>query len=747
MNILLVTSAAPKLSPFSTEEKRPPLGIGFLISVLRNAGHKVFFIDNYLKPSDFLENGYLILNNIDYIGTYANTICYSETLQMLFKIQELRKNKKWAGKIIIGGPHTTVALETIPDFVDYIVQGEGEKAILEILEGKVGRVVRPERIKELDILPIPAWDYFVSLPYDDSVQWFNDRPVFSMNASRGCPFSCAFCSVCSVWGKQYTYFSAERIVSDIKYLSKKYGAKAIYFREDNFTLNRKRVVDFCETLLSKGIKIKWICETRVDTIDYDLIKLMYRAGCKAYYLGIESANQRLLDFIKKGITVEQVEKVFKWCRQIGMSTAASFVVGIPTETEEERVQTVYFAKKIRPTNVWFNVFVGVPRSELYDYVLKNELYEYIDNRGLVYLKGHDSLVDQFYGGDKFKKVPRENIEKAKKFFSLGGEPQKDKAPKISVIMSTYNKERFIREAIDSILNQTLSGFEFIIVNDGSVDKTAEILQGYTDPRIKVVNNEKNLGLTKSLNIGLKLAKGGYIARMDVDDISLPQRFQIQADFLDKNLNVGLLGTSVIQIDEEGKVITEISMITESVKLKEELYLRNLFCHGSIMMRRECIEKVRGYREEFRYAQDYDLYLRIIEYTEVANLGDFLYKWRITTDCVSIANKPEQDKYVALARQSVKNRRNGKKEILLEIGQEKGTGSRQSQRALAWYYYNWARALCGQNRMQESRGMLIKALRIYPLYLGTWFFYFVTFLPFSWLKRIRLIVYNMQKLYF
>ena len=141
--ILLTTSAAPSQSPFSTSEKRPPLGIGYLISVLRNAGHEVFFIDTYLSPSQFLETDYLQRNRIDFVGIYANTICFRDTLRMVFKLDYLRHSKEWKGKIIVGGPHTAVAPETIPFFVDFVVQGEGERAILDIVEGKINtRMVR-----------------------------------------------------------------------------------------------------------------------------------------------------------------------------------------------------------------------------------------------------------------------------------------------------------------------------------------------------------------------------------------------------------------------------------------------------------------------------------------------------------------------------------------------------------------------------------------------------------------------------
>ncbi|MBW1991275.1 MAG: cobalamin-dependent protein, partial [Deltaproteobacteria bacterium] len=105
MNVLLTTSAAPEQSPFSTTEKRPPLGVGFLISVLRDAGHRVFFLDNYLKPSHFLDTDYLQRHDIDFVGIYANTICFRDTRRMLYRLEFLRQTGRWQGKIMVGGPH------------------------------------------------------------------------------------------------------------------------------------------------------------------------------------------------------------------------------------------------------------------------------------------------------------------------------------------------------------------------------------------------------------------------------------------------------------------------------------------------------------------------------------------------------------------------------------------------------------------------------------------------------------------
>jgi len=405
MNILLTTSAAPKKSPFFTGEKRPPLGVGSLISLTRKKRYKVFFIDNYLKPSNFIEKGFLQKNKIKLVGIYANTICYQDTLRMFRKIENLRKKNLWKGKIAVGGPHTSVALNTIPKFVDYVVQGEGEKAIIKIVSGKVKkRIIKEKRVKNLDSLPFQPWDIFSKLPYDYTCPWMDIKPVFTMNTSRGCPFNCAFCSVGSIWGRGYTFFSADRIIAEIKHLIKNYGAKGIYFREDNFTLNLKRVENFCKKLIKKNINIHWACETRVNTLTEKLVKLMSRAGCRAFYLGVESGSQKLLDRLNKNITVKQIENAISLSKKYNIRSYCSLIVGTPGETFEEYLATKKLMDKLKPYKYTFNVFVGIPHSPLYKHILKNRLYEYKDGVGLLYLPGFDVKVKFFYGIDSKKLV-------------------------------------------------------------------------------------------------------------------------------------------------------------------------------------------------------------------------------------------------------------------------------------------------------------------------------------------------------
>lgn len=644
--VLLTTSAAPAQSPFSTKEKRPPLGIGFLISILRNAGHEVLFIDNYLQPSEFLETGYLQQNGIDFVGIYSNTICFRDTLRMLHAIEDLRRTHRWQGKIAVGGPHAAVAPQTIPDFVDYVVQGEGEHAIKDIVEGRVNeRLVRYPRIENLDELPMPAWDCFVDLPYNWNVDFFDGGPVFTMNTSRGCPFRCTFCSVGSVWGKRYTCFSADRIVSDIEYLIQNHGAKGIYFREDNFTLDERRLRRFCRLVIEKGIRIPWVCESRVSTLTRELVHLMAQAGLKGLYFGVESGSQRMLDFMQKGISIEQVENAFRWCPEFDVKTAASVVVGIPGETQEDLAATERLLQRISPTVTWPNVFVGIPDSRLYRFVLENRAYEYVDDRGLAYLPGHNGRVRQYYGRAWNARIPDE-------------EDSKDytRVPKVSVLMAVRNGGPFLRQALQSIYNQTYRDFEVVIVDDASSDETAGILLEMKDARTFIYRNAENQGLTKSLNRGLRLCRGEYVARMDADDVSHLGRLDRQIRFLERHPDIALVGSSYYRIDAEGIVTAHIEVPTEDDQIREMMRRKCAFGHGTVMARRSVLVECGGYDERFACAQDYDLWLRISEKHKLVNLAEPLYGWRSTPQCISNARAQEQKRYKELALREARSRR-------------------------------------------------------------------------------------------
>ena len=229
--------------------------------------------------------------------------------------------------------------------------------------------------------------------------------------------------------------------------------------------------------------------------------------------------------------------------------------------------------------------------------------------------------------------------------------EKNGKPKVSVIMSVYNGEKYLREAIESILNQTFTDFEFIIVNDGSTDNSLEIIQSYNDERIRIINNEKNIGLTKSLNKALKQAKGEYIARQDADDISLPNRFEEQMGYFEEHQEVVLLGTTVYLIDENGKIVGKrIVLAKPTIK---DIFKENHFNHGSVMFKKEIVNQLGGYNELIRYSQDYELWLRIAKSYEVRNLTQLLYKLRSHDENIRLTNWEESTLYNSLVLRSVR----------------------------------------------------------------------------------------------
>jgi len=209
-------------------------------------------------------------------------------------------------------------------------------------------------------------------------------------------------------------------------------------------------------------------------------------------------------------------------------------------------------------------------------------------------------------------------------------------PKVSVLMPVYNTaEEFLREAIESILNQTFTDFEFIIINDGSTNNAKETILSYEDKRISYVENEQNIGLIKTLNKGLSLAQGEFIARMDSDDISLPKRFEKQVEFFEKNPEIGILGTWFKYIPSN----RVIEPFTDSKKIKECLLVNsNTIGHPTVMIRKSVIDEFSiKYDENAIYVEDYALWLSLIDKVNFANLDEVLLEYRVLKDGICGTN--------------------------------------------------------------------------------------------------------------
>lgn len=207
------------------------------------------------------------------------------------------------------------------------------------------------------------------------------------------------------------------------------------------------------------------------------------------------------------------------------------------------------------------------------------------------------------------------------------------SPKVSVVMSTFNAGKYLRNAIDSILNQTFKNFEFIVINDGSTDQSEQILATHKDKRIKIIKNEKNIGLSKSLNIGIKQSRAKFIARMDSDDISLPERLSKQINFMNRHPEISVLGSAYYEMDERGHIKTLYQVFIEDAQIKRILSFNTIMAyipHPTVMFLKDALLDVGLYNEGLKTTQDKDLFIRLAaKGYKFANLSEPLLKKRPT----------------------------------------------------------------------------------------------------------------------
>jgi glycosyltransferase involved in cell wall biosynthesis len=215
-----------------------------------------------------------------------------------------------------------------------------------------------------------------------------------------------------------------------------------------------------------------------------------------------------------------------------------------------------------------------------------------------------------------------------------------KAPAVSVLMAVFNGAPWVEDAIGSVLEQTLEDLELIVIDDGSTDATPEILGRVRDPRLRVERRPPG-GLTRSLNVALGFARSALIARLDADDLALPERLERQRAFLAANAEVGLLGTGAREVDEAGRTAREIRPPADDRAIRRALIRRNPFVHSSVMMRRSVLERVGGYDEALPVAQDYDLWMRMSRLTRLANLPEPLVVRRLLPGRVSAVRDDER----------------------------------------------------------------------------------------------------------
>ena len=282
--------------------------------------------------------------------------------------------------VIVGGTHPTVMPDEVimSPYYDYVIRGEGEFSFLELANGidpaKVNGVTykagegriqnNPERdfIQNIDTLSLPGRDLYIN-PSSN----FDYGYVLT---ARGCPFECTFCASKKIWKQTVRYRSPESIFTELQGVHEKYGTCFFYFIDDTFTLNKARAKKICSLIIENNLKIEWICDTRVDTLDFELLKLMKKSGCIRVKLGIESGSDRILKSIKKKITKQQIQNVIAMIKKVGIEITAYIMIGFPDETNEDVKETLKFAELIDAAYYSISILAPYPGTEIYEQAQK-----------------------------------------------------------------------------------------------------------------------------------------------------------------------------------------------------------------------------------------------------------------------------------------------------------------------------------------------------------------------------------------
>ena len=356
MKIMLVS---PTTSEHLNQMSRPPLGLGYIAAVLENNKHQVKIIDMNIKKYDLINEINIFNPNI--IGVQ----CITDTRFEVFEICREIKTVFPEILLVSGGPHVTFTAEdtlrNIP-WIDVIVRGEGEWTMNEIADGKNLSEIKGISYKkgdeirhninrtpaDLDDLPFPTFHLF---DLDDYNLRIGSEKAINIFTSRGCPNKCVYCSASEMWGDFTRCRDPKSVLDEIRMLKDSFGYSAFRIEDDTFTLKRKHAKEILEKIIDEDLNIRFTCKARINTLDKDLIELIFEAGGVEIQPGIESGVQRVLDEIKKRITLEQVTQVMDWCNEVGISVRAWFMAGLPTETKEEVIETIKFIKNMKKKNM------------------------------------------------------------------------------------------------------------------------------------------------------------------------------------------------------------------------------------------------------------------------------------------------------------------------------------------------------------------------------------------------------------
>ena len=368
----------------------PSLGMGYMAAVLEQHAIDVSVIDANALDYDYDDIGKEILKeNPDIVSISALT----PTIGVALDSADVIKQVKPDTIVVLGGYHPTFEYAHVlgEESVDVVIRGEGEYTMLDLVQTIAGDgdlinvqglafhdevsgdlVVTPDRpvIEDLDELPFPAFHLFPMEKYRILNITTN---VATIITTRGCPMQCSFCSSAALHGKKLRRRSVKNVVDEIEMRLLEENIDTIGFMDDTFTLNKKFVYEFCEEIQRRNLKFWWGCTSRVDTLDEDLLQTMKDAGCMTLFIGVESADQQMLDKMGKNITVSKTVSSFNLIRKVGIRSIASCVIGMPDDTKKSIKQTIAFVNSLNPNYALFSLATPYPGTRFYEETFKKNL--------------------------------------------------------------------------------------------------------------------------------------------------------------------------------------------------------------------------------------------------------------------------------------------------------------------------------------------------------------------------------------
>ena len=368
----------------------PPLGYLYLAAHLEIDGHKITIIDGEVERLNEQQTIARILeNDPEFVGIGATTPEFIDNSNILRRIKELAPHVI----TITGGSHpSSLPEETMLEnpHIDYLVRREGEQTLLELINtlegggsikyiagltyresGSIMHNKEREPIQNLDEMPFPARHLIDNSKYLHPAPKKGLVPVTTMLSSRGCPYQCIFCYRSKDRSKM-RFRDPIKVADEIEEVTTKYNIQFIIFNDDTMTLRRNNVMRLCNEIIKRGLDIQWYCLARADTLDRELIIKMKEAGLANISMGVESGNQKILDLIKKGTTIEQYQAAYKLATELNVETRGSFMIGHPYDTRETIRDTINLAKSLDLTKAFFNITTPYPGSVLYDMALQGD---------------------------------------------------------------------------------------------------------------------------------------------------------------------------------------------------------------------------------------------------------------------------------------------------------------------------------------------------------------------------------------